>query len=92
MDERDRERQAIDARPEGTGRLRAGVDMAHAGADRVRGAGDRVREAGEDAAWFLRERVAWPAQDGLDGARPAGPDRRLRRRRDRGRRASSRRC
>jgi hypothetical protein len=72
MDERDRERQAIDARPEGTGRLRAGVAVAQAGADRLRGAGDRVRDAGEDAAWFLRERVVWPAQDGLDALGPRG--------------------
>lgn len=72
MDERDRDRQAIDARPEGTGRLRAGVDMAHSGVDRVRDAGDRVREAGEDTAWFLRERVVWPARDGLDALGPRG--------------------
>jgi hypothetical protein len=72
MDERDRDRQAIDARPEGTGRLRAGVAVAHAGADRVRDAGDRVREAGEDAAWFLRERIVWPTQDGLDALGPRG--------------------
>ncbi len=79
MDERDRDRQAIDARPEGTGRLRAGVDLARArfkrlqpGDDRVREAGDRVREVGEDAAWFLRERVVWPSQDGLDALGPRG--------------------
>jgi hypothetical protein len=83
MDERDRERQPIDARPEGTGRLRAGVGMAHAGTERVRGVGDRVwgagedaasrvREAGEDASWFLRERVVWPAQDGLEALGPRG--------------------
>ncbi|HXF31513.1 MAG TPA: hypothetical protein VN522_08320 [Solirubrobacterales bacterium] len=72
MDERDRDRQAIDALPEGTGRLRAGVDLAHASADRVRGAGDRFRDAGEDAAWFLRERIVWPAQDGLDSLGPRG--------------------
>jgi hypothetical protein len=72
MDERDRERQAIDARPEGTGRLRAGVGVAQAGADRVRDAGERVREVGEDAAWLLRERVVWPAQDGLDALGPRG--------------------
>src|ERR1700749_5086921 len=83
MDERDRDRQPINARPKGTGRLRAGVGMAHAGAARVRGAsgrvlevgenaGFRVREAGGDAAWFLRERVVWPAQDGLDELGPRG--------------------
>lgn len=79
MDERDRERQSIGARPEGTGRLRAGVERAHAGVKRLRGdggrmrdAGDRVRGAGEDAAWFLRERVVWPAQDGLDALGPRG--------------------
>lgn len=72
MDERDRDRQAIDADPAGTGRPRAGVGIAHASADRVRLAGDRVREAGEDAAWFLRERVVWPAQDGLDALGPRG--------------------
>ena len=76
MDERDRDRQSIDASPGGTGRLRAGVDMAHAGADRVRAAGEdaasRVREAGEDAAWVLRERVVWPAQDGLEALGPRG--------------------
>jgi hypothetical protein len=83
MDERDREQQSIDARPEGTGRLRAGVGMAQAGADRVRDAGDRLRgagsdvafrarEAGGDAAWFLRERVVWPARDGLEALGPRG--------------------
>jgi hypothetical protein len=72
MDERDRERQPIDASPEGTGRLRAGVEIAHAGADRLRDAGDRVRETGGDAAWFLRERVVWPAQDGLEELGPRG--------------------
>jgi hypothetical protein len=65
MDERDRDRQAIGAPPQGTGRLRAGVEIAHAGAD-------RVRDAGEDAAWFLRERVVWPAQDGLEALGPRG--------------------
>ena len=83
MDERDRDRQAIDALPEGTGRLRAGVDSARAGAERMRGAGERVRgagegatfrirDAGEDAAWFLRERIVWPAQDGLEELGPRG--------------------
>jgi hypothetical protein len=76
MDERDRDRQAIDASPGGAGRLRAGVEMAHAGADRVRAAGEdatsRVREASEDAAWVLRERVVWPAQDGLEALGPRG--------------------
>ncbi|HTT96069.1 MAG TPA: hypothetical protein VMF55_15465 [Solirubrobacterales bacterium] len=72
MDERDRERQAIDARPEGSGRLRAGVDMAQAGVERLRGGGDRLRGAGEDAAWLLRERIVWPAQDGLEALGPRG--------------------
>jgi hypothetical protein len=79
MDERDRERQSIDARPEGTGRLRAGVGMADAGINRLRAGGDRMRDAGylvrgasEDAAWFLRERVVWPVQDGLDALGPRG--------------------
>jgi hypothetical protein len=72
MDERDRDRQAIDALPEGTGRLRVGVGAAHAGADRLRDAGYRVREAGEDVAWLLRERIVWPAQDGLDALGPRG--------------------
>jgi hypothetical protein len=72
MDERDRDRQAIDADPAGTGRLRAGVEIAHASADRARLAGDRVREVGEDAAWFLRERVVWPTQDGLEALGPRG--------------------
>jgi hypothetical protein len=72
MDERDRDRQAIDAPPEGTGRLSAGVEVAHASAERVRDAGDRVRDAGEDAAWFLRERIVWPAQDGLGALGPRG--------------------
>lgn len=87
MDERDREQDAIDARPEGTGRLRAGVAMARAGGDRVRDAGTdaterareagggaafRMREAGSDAAWFMRKRVLWPAQDGLEALGPRG--------------------
>jgi hypothetical protein len=72
MDERDRDRQAIDASPAGTGRRRDGVELAHASADRLRGAGDRAREVGEDAAWFLRERVVWPAQDGLEALGPRG--------------------
>jgi hypothetical protein len=65
MDERDRDRQTIDAPPHGTGRLRGGVEMAQVGAF-------RVREAGGDAAWFLRERVIWPAQDGLEALGPRG--------------------
>jgi hypothetical protein len=79
MDERDRDRQAIDADPAGTGRLRDRLETAHEGGDPARGAGDRarlaadrVREVGEDAAWFLRERVVWPAQDGLDALGPRG--------------------
>jgi hypothetical protein len=65
MDERDRDRQAIDAPPEGTRRLRVGVETAQAGVD-------RVRDAGEDAAWLLRERIVWPAQDGLEALGPRG--------------------
>jgi hypothetical protein len=83
MDELDRDRQAIDAGPDGTGQPRDGVGTAHAGTGllreagyRVRDAGDdaafRLREASEDAAWFLRERVIWPAQDGLDALGPRG--------------------
>lgn len=79
MDERDQQRQPIDARPEGTGRLRAGVAVAHASAERLRGAGDRARAGGgrardriEDAAWLLREKVVWPVEDGLDGLGPRG--------------------
>jgi hypothetical protein len=59
MDERDQKRQLIDAETEGTGRLRGGVEMAQMGVD-------RARLAVEDAGWFLRERVAWPVEDGLD--------------------------
>jgi hypothetical protein len=58
MEERDQERQPIDARPEGTGRLRAGVAA-------VKGGAERTWLHVEDAAWFLREKVAWPARDGL---------------------------
>lgn len=32
----------------------------------------RVREGAEDVAWLLRERVLWPAQDGLDALGPRG--------------------
>ena len=49
MDERDQERQPIDARPEGTGRLRAGVAMARVKFDRAaearKAAAERVRGA-----------------------------------------------
>ncbi len=73
MDERDQERQLIDAQTEGTGRLRAGVERARAGLERVRLGGgdaawllrDKARGGSEDAAWFLRRRVAWPVEDGL---------------------------
>jgi hypothetical protein len=75
-DERDQERQPIDARPEGTGRLRAGVVTARAGVEQ---AGESVRDGGarawlcvEDTGWFLRERLLWPAQDGLDALGPRG--------------------
>jgi hypothetical protein len=33
---------------------------------------DHASPAGEDAAWFLRERVVWPTQDGLDRLGPRG--------------------
>jgi hypothetical protein len=73
MDERDQERQLIDAETEGTGRLRNGVERVRKGIDRVRAAvgrkrpgGGRVRGAAEDGAWFLRERIAWPAEDRLE--------------------------
>jgi hypothetical protein len=56
MDERDQQRQAIDAETEGTGRLRAGVDAAKDGLE-------RTRDGVEDAAWLARERVLWPAED-----------------------------
>lgn len=69
MDERDQERQPIDARPEGTGRLRAGVEMAQTG---CRVGVDRARLCVEDAAWLLREKIAWPVEDGLDGLGPRG--------------------
>jgi hypothetical protein len=59
MDERDQKRQLIDAETEGTGRLRGGVEMAQMGVD-------KARLVVEDAGWFLREHVAWPAEDGLD--------------------------
>jgi hypothetical protein len=65
MDERDRDRQPIGAPPEGTGRLRVGVDIARASFG-------RIRDAGEDAGWFLRERVVWPTQDGLEALGPRG--------------------
>jgi hypothetical protein len=58
MDERDQQRQAIDAETEGTGRLRAGVDAARDGLE-------RTRDGVEDAAWLARERLLWPAEDRL---------------------------
>lgn len=80
MDQGDQKRQLIDEQTEGTGRLRGGVETARAGVDRARlavervrpdlaGARDgvgRVRLAVEDAGWFLREHVVWPAEDSLD--------------------------
>ena len=66
MDERDQKRQLIDARPGGTGRLRAGVEVARGGVDGARAGADRVRLAVEDAGWFLREHVAWPVEDSLE--------------------------
>jgi hypothetical protein len=65
MDERDQERESIIARTEGTGRLRAGVDAARLGVD-------RARLVVEDATWFVRERVAWPAEDRVEGLGPRG--------------------
>ncbi len=63
MDERDQQRQAIDASTEGTGRLRAGVDAARDGLE-------RTRDGVEDAAWAARERVLWPAEDKVGGLDP----------------------
>jgi hypothetical protein len=63
MDERDQQRQAIDAEAEGTGRLRAGVDAAKDGLE-------RTRDGVEDAAWLARERVLWPAEDKVGGLDP----------------------
>jgi hypothetical protein len=60
MDERDQQRQAIGARTEGTGRLRAGVDAAKEGLE-------RTRDGVEDAAWAARERLLWPAEDKVGG-------------------------
>jgi hypothetical protein len=58
MDQRDQQRQAIDAETEGTGRLRAGVDAAKDGLE-------RTKDGVEDAAWLARERVLWPTEDRL---------------------------
>jgi hypothetical protein len=68
MDERDQKRQLIGAQTEGTGRLRGGVERVRAGLDQARGHvdGQGAREAVEDAGWFLRRRVVWPVEDGLD--------------------------
>lgn len=63
MDERDQQRQAIDAATEGTGRLRAGVDAAKEGLE-------RTRDGVEDAAWLARERVLWPAEDKVGELEP----------------------
>jgi hypothetical protein len=63
MDERDQQRQAIDAETEGTGRLRAGVDAAKEGLE-------RTRDGVEDVAWLARERVLWPAEDKVGGLAP----------------------
>lgn len=62
MDEGDQNRQLIDGRTKGTGRLRGGVDRAHEG---VRAGLGRARAAIEDAGWFLRQHVAWPVEDSL---------------------------
>src|SRR6202012_5717211 len=59
MEQRDQQRQAIDAEPEGTSRLRGGVATAKDGVE-------RGWLYVEDAAWFLREKLVWPARDGLD--------------------------
>jgi hypothetical protein len=69
MDEHDRVRQPIDAPSEGTGRLRAGVEMAQGG---FRDGAGRARLCVEDAAWFLREKIAWPVEDRLDALGPRG--------------------
>ncbi|MFT3866592.1 MAG: hypothetical protein QM729_20210 [Solirubrobacterales bacterium] len=61
MEERDQQRQAIDASPGASGRPRAGVGRARDGLE-------RGRLLVEDAAWFLREKVLWPARDGVDEA------------------------
>ena len=47
-------------------------DRANGCASRVEEAGARLRAAGGDAAWFLRERLVWPAQDGLEALGPRG--------------------
>ncbi len=60
MEQRDQQRQAIDAEPEGIGRLAGGVTMAKDGVE-------RSWLYVEDAAWFLRETLAWPARDRFDG-------------------------
>jgi hypothetical protein len=65
MDERDQERRPIDARPEGTGRLRAGVEVARSGVE-------RGRLGVEDVAWALRERIAWPVADWVEALGPRG--------------------
>jgi hypothetical protein len=36
------------------------------------GVGERVRGAAEDTAWFVRERIVWPAQDGVEALGPRG--------------------
>jgi hypothetical protein len=59
MDERDQKRQLVDAKTEGTGRLRGGVETVQAGAG-------RARLAVENVGWLLRERVAWPVEDALE--------------------------
>jgi hypothetical protein len=63
MNQRDQDRQPINAPSAGAGRLRSGVAGARAG---VGFGADRVRLCVEDAAWFAREHVAWPVEDGLD--------------------------
>lgn len=65
MDERDQERREIDARPEGTGRLRGGVARARDGLD-------RGWLYVEDVSWFLREKLYWPLRDGVEDLGPRG--------------------
>jgi hypothetical protein len=66
MDETEQDQRPINGRPAGAGRLRSGVEIARAPVDGVRAGADRARLAVEDAAWFMRERVAWPVEDRLD--------------------------
>lgn len=55
MDELDRDRQAIDAQPDGTGRPGDGVGTAHGGSDRLRDVGGRMRDVGADTVYRVRD-------------------------------------